>query len=279
MIQDIYPHKFDNSYKEYTAEDDSFIFIIDGDKVYLEEKNGSINLPTYNTVKNIDNSIDKKITYLFKIDEQKYYLLCDDNIGFKDCFTAHNFSVFRTVEDDCLKFAGVTAAHLYRWYASNRYCGRCGQAMNKDDVERAMVCTHCNNKVYPTIAPVIMVGIINDGKLLLTKYAGKNYKNYTLVAGFVEVGETFEDAVKREVMEEVGLKIKNIRYYKSQPWGFSNTLMTGFFAELDGSDEVELEKNELSEAKWFKQSELPVMESMISISADMITAFRNGFVS
>lgn len=276
MIQDIYPHKFDISYKNYKADDESLVFVFDGDKVYLDESNGECKIPLYKTLKKVDKSIDEKITYLFKIDEQKFYLIYDDISLYKDCLKAENFTVFRGMNDECARFTGVTALHLYKWYSSNKYCGKCGQPMQKDDVERAMVCHNCNIKAYPTIAPVIMVGIINEDKLLLTKYANGNYKKYTLVAGFVEIGETFEEAVKREVMEEVGLKVKNIKYYKSQPWGFSNALMTGFFAELDGTDEVRLEEAELSEAKWLRKSEIPLEESLISLSEDMIREFING---
>lgn len=102
------------------------------------------------------------------------------------------------------------------------------------------------------------------------------YTLWGLIAGFVEIGETFEETVRREAMEEVSLKVKNICYYKSQPWGFSDTEMIGFFAELDGDPEVIVEEDELSEARWFDFDALPPRTSDISIGYELIEAVRRG---
>lgn len=276
MIQDIFPHKFDNTYKNYKPEDDSYIFIFDKDKVYLEEINGEVQIPVYNTLKKIDEIIDENLTYIFTIDNKKFFLLDNASLLQKDNLSAKNVSVFRELNEDWVRFAVATALHLYRWYSSNRYCGTCGKPNKKDEIERALTCSCCNTKVYPTIAPVMMVGIINKDKILLTRYANDRNKRFTLVAGYAEIGESFEETVKREVMEEVGLKVKNIRYYKSQPWAYSGTMMTGFFADLDGTDEVTLDTNELGEAKWFRYDEMPIVdEPIISLSQDMMLEFYN----
>ena len=116
-----------------------------------------------------------------------------------------------------------------------------------------MVCPECKNIEYPKISPAVIVAVTNGNRLLLSRYARGGYRNYALIAGFAEVGETLEDTVRREVMEEVGLKVKNIRYYKSQPWSFSDSLLVGFFAELDGDDTITLEEEELAEAVWFER--------------------------
>lgn len=102
------------------------------------------------------------------------------------------------------------------------------------------------------------------------------YRGYALIAGFVEIGETFEDTVRREVMEEVGLKVKNIRYYKSQPWAFSDSEMIGFFAELDGDDRIVLQEDELSEAGWFTREDIPDETMMNSIGAELKMVFKYG---
>ena len=141
--------------------------------------------------------------------------------------------------------------------------------------ERAYECETCGLTEYPKISPAVIVAIMDGDKLLMTKYAYGEYKKYALVAGFVEIGESFEETVKREVLEEVGLKVKNIRYYKSQPWSFSDSIMIGFFADLDGDNTIIIQEEELEEAVWMRREEIPEAERNISIGQEMIEAFRN----
>lgn len=276
MIQEIAPHKFDNAFKAEKPDDNSYIWIFHENQVMLKDIEGKLEPVAYKKMKAIDAYVDEKLTYLFKIDDTKFFLLTDVNILNKSDWVMRDFSIFREMEDDCIAFAGVTAKHLYEWYASNKYCGSCGEKTSKDTVERALCCSKCNTKIYPRISPVVMVAITKGDKLLLTRYAKGKYKKYALVAGYVEVGETLEEAVKREVMEEVGLKVKNLRYYKNQPWSFSNSLLVGFFAELDGSDKITLDLNELSEATWVSREEIPINKTKISLSNTMIEAFKKG---
>ena len=120
---------------------------------------------------------------------------------------------------------------------------------------------------------------IQDGdKILMSKYAGRTYKKYALLAGFTEIGETLEETVQREVMEEVGLKVKNIRYYKSQPWSFTDTLLMGFYCDLDGEAAITLDREELAMAEWFQRDEIPVEPERDSITNEMIIRFKNGEV-
>lgn len=175
-----------------------------------------------------------------------------------------------------MAFAGITGFQLYNWYGSHRFCGRCGQPMKKDKKERMLYCESCHQMEYPKICPAVIVGVTNGNRLLLSKYAGREYKKYALLAGFAEIGETIEQTIEREVMEEVGMKVKNITYYKSQPWSFTDTLLFGFFAELDGSAEITLDEEELALAEWFEREEIPVVEENISLTNEMIFAFKNG---
>ncbi len=110
----------------------------------------------------------------------------------------------------------------------------------------------------------------------MSRYARGTYRRYALIAGYVEVGETFEECVRREVMEEVGLKVKNIRYYKSQPWSFSDSVMIGFTAELDGDDTIRLEEDELAEAGWFTRDGIVEYPPYISVGHEMMKAFKDG---
>ena len=112
----------------------------------------------------------------------------------------------------------------------------------------------------------------------MSKYTGRIYKNYALLAGFNEIGESIEETVSREVMEEVGLKVKNIRYYKSQPWSFSDTLLMGFFCDLDGEEEINLDREELAMAEWFDREKMPVEREDLSLTNDMMMAFKEGRV-
>ena len=130
--------------------------------------------------------------------------------------------------------------------------------------------------IYPRIIPAVIVGVKNGDKLLLTKYR-KGFTPFALIAGFTEIGETLEETVSREVMEEVGLKVKNITYYKNQPWAFSDTLLMGFFCELDGSNQVKLDENELALAEWFERNQIPVEPDDISLTNEMMMVFRDGY--
>ena len=132
--------------------------------------------------------------------------------------------------------------------------------------------------VYPKICPAVIIGVTDGSRILMSKYAGRTYKKYALLAGFAEIGETLEQTVKREVMEEVGLKVKNIRYYKSQPWSFSDTLLTGFYCDLDGDGTVTLDREELALAEWFEREEIPDVTSTESLTNEMIMRFKNGEV-
>ena len=140
-----------------------------------------------------------------------------------------------------------------------------------------MRCPKCGNMIFPRIAPAAIIALTHGDKLILSKYANRNVTRYGLLAGFIEIGETAEEAGAREVMEEVGLKVKNIRYYKSQPWGIAGNLSVGYFCDLDGDDEtVTLDETELASAEWFNRNEIPCNDEGISLTGEMIRIFSEG---
>ncbi len=274
MIQDIKPKLFDNTYLEKAIGDNDYVFAFNNNKAMVKRE-GKIIIPKYNEVKN-EFGQDAEFTYLFSIDDENFFLYEGkiDKIN-EDKYIYADATVFRTMNPKYLGFAGGTAYHLWGWYDENRYCGRCGNEMKNSSRERARICEKCGCIKYPKISPAVIVGIINKDKILMSRYAGRAYKKYSLIAGFNEIGETLEETVKREVMEEVGLKVKNIRYYKNQPWGFTSTLLVGFFADLDGDDTITRDEGELAEAGWFTRDEVPENETKMSLTNEMMDVFKN----
>jgi NAD+ diphosphatase len=140
---------------------------------------------------------------------------------------------------------------------------------------RSIYCSNCKTSIYPKISPAIIVAITCNDKILLAK--GTNFRSnfYSLIAGFVDIGESMEEAVIREVKEEVGIDVGNIKYYKSQPWPFSSSLMIGYTAQADDSQLLKIDENEIIEARWFSRENLPPYPSDISIAGELINNFRN----
>ena len=179
-------------------------------------------------------------------------------------------------ENRHLIFAAYTAMQLAGWYRDNRYCGTCAHMTAPSKTERALVCPGCGRTIYPRILPAVIIGVTDGDRILMTKYAGRGIPFYALVAGFNEVGETLEETVAREVMEEVGLKVKNIRYYKSQPWGIVDDLLAGFYCDVDGSTQITLDTNELKEAVWVDRKDVEGQPQDLSLTNEMMIVFRDG---
>ncbi|MDL2267886.1 NUDIX domain-containing protein, partial [Desulfovibrio sp. OttesenSCG-928-G15] len=226
MIQDILPHVFHPEFTPRQPEKGDYLLCFDNGKVVLDQ---SGKRPTFPRIKKTLPAPAKTI-YIFSIDDRAFYLTPDAALFSSENYVREDTSVFRTLSPVWLAFAGMTASHLDGWYKNNTYCGACATPFTHSAKTRALECGNCGHVLFPQISPAVIVGIVDKDRLVVTRYAGRDYSKYALVAGFVEVGETFEDAIRREVNEEVGLKVRNIRYFKSQPWGFSRTLLAGFFA-------------------------------------------------
>jgi len=277
MIHEIAPHIFNNQISKRDPRDEDILLYFKGGQVLLKGKDEKLELPKISDIKKLED-INMKTQYIFSIDEVGFFLLIEEKIEEKieenENLNFYDTQIFRAFMPQYMAFAGITGNQIYRWLENNKYCGRCGSEMKKSENERAMVCGKCGRIIYPTISPAVTVAITNGDKILLARNAQGNFRKFALVAGFVEIGESFEETVKREVMEEVGLKVKNIRYYKSQPWAFSDTEMIGFFVDLDGDDKVTIQESEIAEARWFSRDELKDDLSQISLSFEMIEAFR-----
>lgn len=171
-------------------------------------------------------------------------------------------------EKEVLRLSRAKA--LAAWRQNSAFCPRCGAPMNDHETMTARECPSCKNLVFPRIEPCIITVVSRpDGKILLAKHVQRNTNIYACIAGFVEAGETVEHAVAREVMEETGLKVKNIRYYGSQSWPFPSQLMLGFTCEYDGGD-IHLQADELADAKWFDRDDCPASPPPGSIAYRLI---------
>ena len=279
MIQEIYPKVFYPEFRNKKATNKkSFVLHFEYNKVMLikDALTGEIRLPRFEDLEDDDENIYEKSYYVNAVDDEEFYLVDDIQVPEFGGFYMEGMQVFHEFSPQYQAFAAISASQVYRWMKSRKYCGYCGTVTEKSNTERALICPKCKNIEYPKISPAIIVAIRDGNRLLLTKNAKGTYKFYALVAGFVEVGESLEDAVRREVMEEVGLKVKNIQSYKSQPWSFSDSLMLAFIADLDGDDKITIQEEELSEARWFEREDVPVLPFHISVGHELIQKFRDG---
>ena len=280
MIQDIYPSKLDNSFKGIKPEDEDFVLVFSGEgKVYVGDDEGKMRFLTFADCKVNEDDAPFSAIYLFSVDDKRYFLLNNYGNGTrKSGFAYYTIREIRdrfSGEDDVNIYVAFTAYHLWKWYRDNKFCGKCGSELNHSEKERAMVCPDCGNVIYPRINPAVIVGVIRGDCLLLTKYR-RGYSHNALVAGFTEIGETLEETVAREVMEETGVKVKNIRYYKSQPWGMAQDMLTGFYCEADGDGEIHMDENELKYAEWVKREDIELQPNNLSLTNEMMKMFKEG---
>lgn len=271
MIQDIYPHKFNNQYDtEAVPAENSPVLVFKGAEV-LADTNGWLRIPSAGEMPE-----NAQLRFAFKLDNVSYFLAENSDIN----IDGYNFTNIREIRE--MKtgekhqiFAMMTGKHLSDWYRDTRFCGRCGSKMNHSETERAMKCPDCGYTAYPRIMPAVIVGITNGDRLLLTKYR-TGYQHNALVAGFTEIGETLEETVKREAMEETGLTVTNIRYYKSQPWGMANDILAGFFCDVCGDTEIHMDENELKYAEWVERENIILQPDSSSLTNEMMMVFKEG---
>jgi NAD+ diphosphatase len=180
-------------------------------------------------------------------------------------------SLYGVLDEDIFLLAGK-AIQIVSWDQTNQYCGRCGARMETLEGERAKKCPKCGLINYPRISPAAITAVIKGNNILLTHNAAFKGNIHSLIAGFVEPGETIEECVHREIFEEVGIKVKNLKYFGSQPWPFPNSLMIGFTAEYE-SGELAVDGQEITEAGWYDAGNLPELPGKMSIARKIIDWF------
>lgn len=183
--------------------------------------------------------------------------------------------LFGLLDDECLGLAG-RAVQIMDWDRTHQFCGRCGSSTETQLHERAKICRQCSHTSYPRLSPAMIARVTRQGpdgpEILLARAHRFAPGRYSVLAGYVEPGETLEECVRREICEEVGITVKNIRYFGSQPWPFPNSLMIGFTAEYE-SGEIRLEEAEMADAAWFRPDNLPRIPPRISIARRLIEHF------
>jgi NTP pyrophosphohydrolases containing a Zn-finger, probably nucleic-acid-binding len=272
MLNEIGPSIFSNKYvQNQVIADNDFLLCYHNNEVLLKKSGDEYEIPRRS---DFAGSIQPPI-YLFSINSHHCFGLATPqanhaSLEYQDVFTLRNH------KNKELAWMGSVGHQLMTWHSNHQYCGRCGSKTELKKEERATVCPQCNLVTFPSIAPAVIVAITCNNKILLAK--GLHYRGdfYALIAGYVDVGESIEETVVREVKEEVGLNIKNLKYYKSQPWPFSASLMLGFTAEADDTQPIVVDETEIKEAGWFERGNLPPHASSASISGDLITAFEEG---
>ncbi len=277
MLHEIAPHVLDNQFDPGAVlTPDSILFFFKGRELLCKREDEKIVLP-----RAVEFPEITEVTYLFSFDGTACFLP-KENAEAGGGYAYRDIWVMRKTggAPKDFMFAAVTAYQLSHWYDSRKFCGSCGTETELDTDERAIVCPNCGQREYPKIAPAVVVAIIDEekDKILLTKYAASrgSYPYYALVAGFMEIGETMEDTAAREVMEETGLEIKDLHYYKSQPWGIVDDLMIGFFCHLKGNREIHMDESELREAVWLSRDEVIPQPDDFSLTNEMMCLFKEG---
>ena len=254
-------------YENYQIDFSETLTPKNGDYLFVFNENRELYLDSNNELaKNLDDFEVNFTLYIGEYNEKRAFVV---NIEGDDEF--YDLREVYEIDHDMYHIAGK-AVLVNDWYISHRFCGRCGSKTQLDEKDMMLKCPNCGQVHYPRIAPAIIVAIRNGDKLLMAKHSYHDNIRYALIAGFVEPGETIEEAVHREVLEEVGVKVKNLKYERSQSWPFPNSLMLGFTAEYD-SGEIKVDGDEILKAKWFKKDEIIRYGSDISISDWLIQEF------
>lgn len=285
MLQDLEYGRLENEFRNILPAEEDIVVCFKGSSALLDRNDqDELHLPSYGEVlawaeaNHWESWNGNKVQYVFRMQDKNYFIWWGEAGESADpAYAYEDTRMLRQLVSKNICYAIMTAWHLFDWYRSNRFCGRCGAKTQHDAKERMMRCPQCNQMIFPKIAPSVIVGVTHGDYLLLSKYANRSYTRYGMIAGFTEIGETVEETVAREVMEEVGLKVKNIRYYKTQPWGVTGGLLLGYYCDLDGEDDtITLDREELAMAEWFPRNDLPAHDDGISLTREMIRVFEEG---
>lgn len=275
MLQDIAPHTYSRKWKPEAKPQAADVVLAYAPDTILSKKScGSLSFPVVSEVVGADFST---LTWGFTIDDTNFWLWTSSRLAHAPGYSYESIAHLRTTMPQWLSFAGITGRHLATWYENTRYCGHCATPLVNFEPERARLCPRCGHIEFPRISPAVIIGVTDgQGHIVVSRYANRSYKGQALIAGFIEVGETPEDAVAREVAEEVGLKVTNIRYAGAQPWGMDGDLLLGYFCDAIGDTSLQVDTSELACASWVSREELEVAEQPRTLTQDLMMRFKKG---
>ena len=254
--------------------DDALYFVCLGDELLSISEQGIPRPVTADEFRWVDLEVTYK-HYLGRWDNRACYALAAERGAAGTALDGFAVTGLRAwlgrVEPDFFSLAG-RAKQIVEWHTDHRYCGRCGSLNGEHSTDRAKYCGECGLTTYPRLSPSIIVLVRNGEDMLLARNVAWPNGMFSTLAGFVEPGESIEQTVHREVAEEVGLQVTNLRYLGSQSWPFPNSLMLGFHADYAGGDIV-YHDGEIADARWFNYRELPNVPGATAISRWLINAF------
>jgi NAD+ diphosphatase len=255
--------------------DNDLGFVMRGNEIALKNIGNGYGIPLFSEIQASGIAISRP-HYFGLMDGRACFLAEFDQSVIPEGFALKGIGeLFVLLVSDWILVAGC-AAQLFRWDKSHRYCGQCGRPMEDKSDERAKQCLSCNRVYYPRLSPAIIVAVSREDKLLLARSGRFPVNFYSVLAGFVEPGETLEECIVREVYEEVGIWVNNIRYFGSQPWPFPDSLMLGFTAEYE-SGEIQIDGSEIIDANWFSIDDFPDIPPEISIARRLIDRHVEAF--
>ena len=247
-------------------------FVYDQGRLLVKIRGETCTIPETADLRAFQSSIFHK-QYLGTLDSRPCYAaeIAADRLKGGDLEIRDLRSLFGKLDENLIWIAG-RANQLVNWNQTHLYCGSCGKRTEFKSDERAIICPQCGLTNFPRLSPAVIVAVLKGDRILLGRNKRFKLPFYSVLAGFVEPGETLEECVEREIREEVGIAVQNIRYFGSQPWPFPNSLMIAFRADYAGG-EICVDGSEIIEAAWFKKDELPRIPPRISIARKLIDWF------